>query len=102
MSGFSSARYTKISNAGLDFNHHAGVVAFVGFEWFVAKKVSVGAEVNVSAIASWGNLQYATLEGYNTLSEKVETWTELYKPSSFAFDFGTQNVGANISVNFYF
>lgn len=102
LSGFSSARYTKISNAGLDFNHHAGVVAFVGFEWFVAKKVSVGAEVNVSAIASWGNLQYATLEGYNTLSEKVETWTELYKPSSFAFDFGTQNVGANISVNFYF
>ena len=100
--GFSSARFTKVSNNGLDFNHHAGVVAFVGFEWFVAKKVSVGAEVNVSAIASWGNLQYATLEGYNTLSEKVETWTELFKPSSFAFDFGTQNVGANLSVNFYF
>ena len=100
--GFSSARYTKVSNAGLDFNHHTGVVAFVGFEWFVAKKVSIGAEVNVSAIASWGNLQYATLEGYNTLSEKVETWTELYKPSSFAIDFGTQNVGANLSFNFYF
>lgn len=100
--GFASARYTKVSNNGLDFNHHAGVVAFLGFEWFVAKKVSVGAEVNISAIASWGNVQYATLEGYNTLSEKVETWTELFKPSSFAVDFGTQNVGANLSVNFYF
>jgi hypothetical protein len=100
--GFSSARFTKVSNNDLDFNHHFGAVAFVGFEWFVAKKVSVGAEVNISAIASWGNLQYATLEGYNTLSEKVETWTELFKPSSFAFDFGTQNVGANLSVNFYF
>lgn len=100
--GFASARYTKVANNGLDFNHHAGVVAFLGFEWFVAKKVSVGAEVNISAIASWGNVQYATLEGYNTLSEKVETWTELFKPSSFAVDFGTQNVGANLSVNFYF
>lgn len=82
--------------------HNAGLVAFVGIEWFVAPNISLGGEVNVAAVWNWTSGTYYKAEGYNTISGKVEEWTELLSPSSSGFTFGTGNVGANLSVNFYF
>ena len=98
--GFNTPRYLSKFNGTP--THYAGIVGFVGVEWFFAPKVSLGAEVNIAAAYNWTNGTYYTAEGYNTISGQVEEWTELLTPSSSGFDFGTKNIGANLSVNFYF
>ncbi len=82
--------------------HYFGLVGFAGIEWFVAPKISLGAEVNLSAAFNWTKGLYYTSEGYNTQTGNVEESTELLTPTSSGFDFGTQNIGANLSINFYF
>lgn len=98
--GFSSMRYlSKFSNSP---SNYAGLILSAGIEWFVAPKVSIGGEVNISALYNWTKATYFTGEGFNTLSNAVETWTELESPSSHGFSFGTGNIGSNLSVTFYF
>lgn len=98
--GFSSMRYlSKFSNSP---SNYAGLILSAGIEWFVAPKVSIGGEVNISALYNWTKAIYYTGEGFNTLSNAVETWTELESPSSHGFSFGTGNIGSNLSVTFYF
>lgn len=98
--GFSSMRYlSKFSDSP---SNYAGLILSAGIEWFVAPKVSIGGEVNISALYNWTKATYYTGEGFNTLSNAVETWTELESPSSHGFSFGTGNIGSNLSVTFYF
>lgn len=98
--GFTSMRY--LSNYSNVPTHYMGIVAFAGVEWFVAPQISLGGEVNVAAVYNWSQQRYYEAEGFNTLTGKRETWTELQTPSSSGFDFGTGNLGATISVTFYF
>ena len=97
---YTSMRYTDLYTAGRD--RYAGPVAYAGIEWFFTPKMSIGGEVNVAAVYAWTQGKYFTAEGYNKLSGKVETWTELTAPKSSGFDFGTGNIGANINLTFYF
>lgn len=100
VSGFAYQRYLSMfTNAP---THYFGLVGFAGIEWFVAPKISLGAEVNLSAAFNWTKGLYYTSEGFNTQTGNVEEWTELLTPTSSGFDFGTQNIGANLSINFYF
>lgn len=98
--GFSSARVleSRIANS----LSYLGAVAFVGVEWFVSSKISLGGEVNIAAVYRFGGNTYTTIEGYNTLSMQVEEWTDLTAPTSSGFSFGTGNIGGNLSLNFYF
>lgn len=98
--GFSSMRYLSIFNDSP--SNYAGLILSAGIEWFVAPKVSIGGEVNISALYNWTKATYYTGEGFNTISNAVETWTELESPSSHGFSFGTGNIGSNLSVTFYF
>ena len=98
--GFSSMRYLSKFNDSP--SNYAGLILSAGIEWFVAPKVSIGGEVNISALYNWTKATYYTGEGFNTLSNAVETWTELESPSSHGFSFGTGNIGSNLSVTFYF
>lgn len=98
--GFSSMRYLSIFNDSP--SNYAGLILSAGIEWFVAPKVSIGGEVNISALYNWTKATYFTGEGFNTISNAVETWTELESPSSHGFSFGTRNIGSNLSVTFYF
>ena len=98
--GFSSMRY--LSRFSDSPSNYAGLILSAGIEWFVAPKVSIGGEVNISALYNWTKATYYTGEGFNTLSNAVETWTELESPSSHGFSFGTGNIGSNLSVTFYF
>lgn len=82
--------------------HYFGLVGFAGVEWFVAPKISLGAEINLSAAFNWTKGLYYTSEGFNAETASVEEYTKLTTPTSSGFDFGTQNIGANLSVNFYF
>lgn len=98
--GFEYQRYLrKFTEAP---TRYFGLVGYAGIEWFVAPKISLGAEVNLSAAFNWTKGMYYISEGYNTQTANVEEWTELITPTSSGFDFGTQNIGANLSINFYF
>ena len=98
--GFTSARIKNTVNANC--RHYFGAVAFMGVEWFVAPKISVGGEVNIAAVYRWNGAVYSTVEGYNTLTTQVEDWTQLTSPNSNGFSFGTGNIGGNINLTFYF
>lgn len=82
--------------------HYFGLMGFVGFEWFLCPWFSLGAEVNVSALYNWTQEVYTEVEGFNTITGKKETWTELISPRSHGVNFGTGNIGANLSLTFYF
>lgn len=82
--------------------HYLGLMGFVGFEWFLCPWFSLGAEVNVSALYNWTQEVYTEVEGFNTVTGKKETWTELVSPRSHGVNFGTGNIGANLSLTFYF
>lgn len=98
--GFSYQRYLSTFNTAP--THYFGLMGYVGIEWFFAPRISIGAEVNLTAAFNWTKGTYYTAEGFNTLSGEVEEWTELLTPTSSGFDFGTKNIGANLSFNFYF
>lgn len=97
--GISNARSTKHSATGF---HSVGFVGSIGIEWFVAPKISLGAEVNLALIYTFNPSIYSEYEGYNEAAGEVQTYTNLNSPSTYEFTFGTQNIGGNISVNFYF
>lgn len=94
-----SARVTK---ASADVNHTIGLVGTVGIEYFVAPKIAIGAEVDLALLYSWRPSQTATYEGYNTLSGTVDEYINKVSPKSSDFVFGTQNIGGNLYLMFYF
>lgn len=102
MDGFEpgSLRYLKKYQGAP--THYLGLMGFVGFEWFLCPWFSLGAEVNVSALYNWSQELYYEAEGFNTITGQKETWTELLSPRSQGFTFGTGNIGANLTLTFYF
>ncbi len=79
-----------------------GVTGSVGVEWFVAPKVSLGAEMNLNLYYLDGGQVYYETEGYNVSSQKVETRCDLTSPGSDKFRFGTENIGGSLYMAFYF
>lgn len=82
--------------------HTFGAYASVGVEWFVAPKISLGANVNLYLLYQWTPNRYVTYEGWNNLTLQKETVTDLKYPVSSGFHFGTDNIGANLLMSFYF
>ena len=82
--------------------HMVGVYGSVGVEWFVAPKIALGANVNLGIYYELVPSQTLVYEGWNTITETVTEHTELVKPSSHGFHFGTDNIGANLYMAFYF
>lgn len=79
-----------------------GGILHAGVEWFFAPKVSIGGQVTLSAIYAKQSQVIATYEGFSPVSNKVETYTELVSPGMSLFLFGTENLGGNLFINFYF
>lgn len=82
--------------------HMFGAYASAGVEWFVAPKVALGANVNFGIYYEVNPARATTYEGWNTASMQVEQFTELVAPASHGFHIGTDNIGANLYVAFYF
>lgn len=99
-SGFAYNRVLKNYNLGNTM--HAGIVTFVGVEYFLIPKLSIGGEVNFTALASFDKAQYQELEGFSTVDVAKREWTELVSPSSNQITIGTGNIGGNVTLNFYF
>lgn len=91
-----------LKNFSADGKHQLGLYASVGFEWFVAPKIALGANVNLDLLYSWNPNQYVTYEGWNIQTLAKEEVTDLKNPISSGFSFGTNNIGANLLMKFYF
>jgi len=98
--GFSSNRLLKDYNLGASW--HLGIVTFVGVEYFLIPRMSIGGEVNFTALASFDRAQYQELEGFSTVDVAKREWTELVSPSSNEITIGTGNIGSNVTLSFYF
>ena len=92
----------RVMNKRTDHNLFYGITGSAGVEWFVAPKVSLGAEVNLSLYHINGGQTYAETKGYNKVSQKIEERTELTSPGNDKLRFGTENLGGSLYMAFYF
>lgn len=92
----------RILSEAKDSNLIFGFAANVGIEWFIATKISLGAEVNLSVYQVNESQTYITSEGYNSATNVVETRTDVLSPGDKALVFGTDNLGGSLYLSFYF
>ena len=91
----------KLSENGNPF-YYAGLIGSMGVEWFVAPKISLGAQVDLSAYAIFKSKRYVDSERYDPASGTVEKRTDLMQPSSVDFHIGTDSISGSINMVFYF
>ncbi len=94
--------YRQISTHDKGLNVIAGVTGNAGIEWFVAPKIALGAEMNISLYYRFGTQTYVESEGYNTSTDKVEIRTDISTPGNRGFYFGTESLGGSLYMMFYF
>ena len=91
-----------LSQQANDLIHLVGAYASIGVEWFVAPKIAFGANVNLGVYYEINPTRATVYEGWNTATMRAEQFTELVAPASHGFHVGTENIGANLYVAFYF
>lgn len=96
------AGYRVLTNNNDGSNFYTGITGSAGVEWFVAPKISLGAEVNLSIYYLFGNQRYVESEGYNALYQRVEKRTDLVSPGDRGFYLGTESLGGSLNMTFYF
>ena len=102
---YSAMRLTNDAMSGEHeaFWHRAGLYTSVGVEWFVAPKIALGMNVNLDLLYKWSSNVCRQYEGYNLLTGEVETYTDVEGLRNYSgVTFGTENIGANLYVNFFF
>lgn len=81
---------------------YTGITGSAGIEYFIAPKISLGAEVNLSAYYVFRSQRRSVYEEYNPQKEVIEEKTERIKPRSREFHLGTESIGGALTLNFYF
>lgn len=80
-----------------------GMSADMGVEWFMTEKLSLaGAMTFTPLMYVWQPQTYAVYEGFSSYTGKVEQYNDLVSPGSHALLYGTENIGFNISLNYFF
>lgn len=79
-----------------------GLVGTAGVEWFIAPKISLGAEVSLIAAYTYNQQSYTISEQYNAAKAAIEQRTDLSEPGYGAFSLGTGNLGGSLNISFYF
>ncbi len=85
-----------------DVDYIVGLSVSAGVEWFIAPKVSLGAEVSLLGYYMFGGQTYQESEGYNAITKQIETRIDTVSPGDNAFYVGTDNIGGSLFVAFYF
>lgn len=83
--------------------HRFGLYTSAGVEFFLAPKVALGLNVNLDLLYKWSSNVCLQYEGFNTLTNQTEIFTDtrnLYNYSGVSFS--TENIGANLYLNFWF
>lgn len=99
--GIAYARPLESKTTGM--NHGLGFQLDMGIEWFFIKNLSLGASATFTPVMFVFQPQtFARYEGFSTISGRVEEYNNLYSPDGWACLYGTQNLGFQISLNYYF
>ena len=102
---YAAARLTNSAMSGDKdaFWHRFGLYTTVGVEWFVAPKIALGLNVNLDLLYKWSSNVCQQYEGYNLLTKQTEVFTDLRNVANYSgVTFGTENIGANLYMAFYF
>ena len=99
--GYSNG-YRLLEKFGDASTFYTGITGSAGIEWFVAPKISLGAEVNLTAYYVFQSKQYTKSEGYNAALNKIEQRTDLTSPGDRSFVLGTESLGGSLNMTFYF
>ncbi len=95
------ARPIKRYNVG--FEHGVGLMCDLGIEWFFAEKLSLGANVTFTPIMmAWQPQTYTVFEGYSQAQAAITEYNRLVSPGSRTLIYGTENIGAILSLHYYF
>ncbi|MCL2289525.1 MAG: hypothetical protein FWC34_02305 [Bacteroidetes bacterium] len=89
------------------FEKEAGIISIgaqvtAGIEVFVAPKIALGGQVNLSYVFTHYNQTHREAEGFNELSGKVEKRTDIQNPARWRHKFDTNNLGGSLYMIFYF
>jgi len=80
----------------------AGAQLSAGLEVFVAPKIALGGQVNLSYVFVYNRQTNRKAEGYNYSSEKVEKRNDIQTPDGWSHKFDTNNLGGSLYMIFYF
>lgn len=99
--GIAYARPLEMKNVG--FNHGLGFQVDMGIEWFFIERLSLAAAVTFTPVMFvFQPKTYVQYEGFSNLSNQVEVYNDLHSPDGFACLYGTENLGLQLSLNYYF
>ena len=99
--GITYARPTERYNVG--YIHGVGINADMGVEWFMSGRLSLAGAMTFTPLMFVFQPQtWSKFEGYSTKTGLVEKYNDLVSPGSHAVLYGTENIGINISLNYYF
>ena len=79
-----------------------GVGGFVGVEYYIAPKISIGCEMSLNLLWTSGGKKYQKSERFNPDFNRVEENTRWTGKSDSGFRFGTENIGTSLFVAFSF
>ena len=79
-----------------------GAQVTTGVEVYIAPKIALGGQVNLSYIFTYNPQVYKESEFFNELSGKVERRTDIQSPASWSHRFTTNNIGGSLYMIFYF
>lgn len=83
--------------------HALGLSFEMGIEVFLSRSISAGLTMNFTPVAvAFQPETYTVYEGFSTYTGRVETYTGYVSPGSSALLYGIENIGARISLNYYF
>ena len=99
--GIAYARPLETYNSGIC--HGLGFQMDMGIEWFFQDNISLGAAVTFTPVMFTFQPQtYTKMEGYSANTGKVENYNLRVSPGSWACLYGTENLGFQVSLNYYF
>lgn len=101
-SQWSNAFVLSSANVNGTASHVFGAGLNIGMEIFLTSYMSLGGEISFTFLGTYVPQQYQVLEGFNTYSNSVETWTQLVSPATTSFHCGTENLGGKLYMMFYF
>lgn len=99
--GIAYARPTRRYNVG--YIHGIGINADMGVEWFMTGRISLAGAMTFTPVMFIFQPQtWTKFEGFSSKTGGVEQYNDLVSPGSSAVLYGTENIGFNVSLNYYF
>lgn len=96
------AGYRVLSSNYEGPNAAVGAYGTIGVEWFVGRKIALGASVDLYCYGSWSSKAVVKSEGFNDAYNSIEHRTDVVSPGNRGVAFGTDNIGGSLYTIFYF